>query len=361
LSPSSAVRVELGERSYDVHVGAGVSRTVCGHAAGAVGSGSVALIADERVARLHGEGVLELLRSAGCRARLETLPPGERAKSLEVVEGLCRRLVSGGLERSDLVLALGGGAAIDAAGFAAAVLLRGVRWASLPTTLLAQVDAAIGGKTGVNLPEGKNLVGAFHQPGVVGCDTAFLATLDAREFRAGLAEVVKTAWIGDAALFEKLEADPPRSADHPAVEEIVRRCAAVKARVVSRDERERGPREVLNFGHTIGHAIETESEGRLLHGEAVSLGLVGAVHMSVAIGRCDETLLARLIRLLEGLGLPAGDRELDTDGVLARTRHDKKRRGSRHRYQLTAGLGQVSVAEDLPENAARAAVEFLRR
>jgi 3-dehydroquinate synthase len=326
-----------------------------------VGSGRIVVVADGRVARLHGQAFLEPLREAGCRVEIESLPEGERAKSLEVIEATCRRILGYGFERGDVILALGGGAAIDVAGFIAAILLRGVRYVSAPTTLLAQVDAAIGGKTGVNLPEGKNLVGAFHQPGIVGCDTTFLGTLDSREYRAGLAEVVKTAWIGDSALFEELERDPPLVPTHGGLAEVVRRCVAVKAAVVSHDERESGRREVLNFGHTIGHAIETESKGRYLHGEAVALGLVAAVHLSVETGRCESRLLDRLIRLLETVELPVVARELNVDAVLARTRHDKKRRGARDRYQLTAGLGHVSVASDLSECAARAAVEFLRR
>jgi 3-dehydroquinate synthetase len=242
------------------------------------------------------------------------------------------------------------------------VYQRGVRAYLLPTTLLAQVDAAIGGKTAVDLPEGKNLIGAFHQPALVGCDPRVLATLPERDFRAGLAEVAKAAWIGDGELLALLERDPPRGAGHAALPEIIRRAIAVKARVVARDEHDiTGERAALNFGHTLGHAIETESAGRWRHGEAVALGLVGAVHISVQASWCGEDSLARMTSLLSGLGLPTRDPGLDADAVIARTRVDKKRSGGRDRYLLTKGPGFVSVSTDFPEGASRAAVEFLRR
>jgi 3-dehydroquinate synthase len=351
--------VDLGARGYDVFVGTGAVDAALGVAIAT--GGRLCVLCDGTVAGLHGEGVLRRIRVSGARAHLVPLPPGEAAKTLGAIEEACRSAVAPGFERGDVVVGLGGGAATDAAGFAAAVLLRGVRWVALPTTLLGQVDAAIGGKTGVNLPEGKNLVGAFHQPIAVGCDPAFLATLRPREYRSGLAEVVKTAWIGDRELFERLERDPPLAPDHPSIAEIVRRCVVVKARIVARDEKEQGSRAQLNFGHTLGHAIETEGGGRWLHGEAVALGMVGALHMSVETGRCDASLLERLVRLLDAIGLPTRDPALDPDAVVARTRVDKKRREGEDGYQLTVGLGSISVARDLPGGASRAAVEFLRR
>jgi 3-dehydroquinate synthase len=354
-------RVELGERGYEVLSGPGAAAELAGRVAELAGDGAVGILVDERVAPLHAPTVFAQLREHGVEALTFPLPEGERAKTLTTVENVCRRLVESGFERRDLLIGLGGGAATDVTGFVAAVFLRGVRFVSLPTSLLAQVDAAIGGKTGVNLPEGKNLVGSFHQPQLVACEPAFLATLAEREFRCGLAEVVKTAWIGDAELFELLEADPPVRAEHAALPEVVRRCVAVKGDIVARDERETGVRARLNFGHTLGHAIETESGGRLLHGEAVALGMVAAVHASVETGRCEASLLGRLLSLLTRLGLPVSERRLDPEAIIARTRRDKKRVGGEDRYQLTEGLGSVSVAADLPEEAARAAVEFLRR
>ena len=359
MSGPERIRVDLGERGYDVFVGAGAADAALAVALDA--GARLAVIADARVAELHGAAVLERLGRETERVRLVTVPSGEPARSLDVIEETCRRVLAPGFERGDVVVGLGGGAATDTAGFVAAVLLRGVRWVPLPTTLLGQVDAAIGGKTGVDLPEGKNLVGAFHQPIAVGCDPSFLTTLPAREYRAGLAEVVKTAWIGDPELFARLESDPPLTPDHPAIAETVARCVAVKGRIVAEDEREGGVRAQLNFGHTLGHAIETEAAGRYLHGEAVALGMIAALHLSVETGRCEPAHLERLVNLLDALGLPTADPELDAEAVLARTRVDKKRRAGEDRYQLTVGVGSIRVARDLPEGAPRAAVEYLRR
>ena len=353
------VRVELGERSYDVAVGAGALDALAREVAGS-GARRCVIVGDAQVAAVHGAALRARL-AGGPTVDLVTLPAGEEAKSLASVEATCRAILAAGFEREDLVAGFGGGAATDAAGFAAAILLRGVRWVSVPTTLLAQIDAAVGGKTGVNVPEGKNLLGAFHQPRFVACDPTFLATLPLRDFRAGLAEAIKTAWIGDPALFEAMESDPPLVWDHPLVPDLVRRCVAVKAEVVGADEREGGRRASLNFGHTIGHAIETEGAGRWRHGEAVALGLVAAVWLSVETKRCPPLMLDRLVALLRRLDLPVRDPALDPDAVVARTRADKKRQGGGDRYQLTRGLGFVSVARDLPEGAPRAAVEFLRR
>ncbi len=361
MSGPSIVRVELGTRSYDVYVGEGAVDAALDITASAVGPGRVIVIADRNVATTHAARVADGLRSRGSRVDSLGLPIGESAKTLETVGSTAETILSAPLERGDVIVGVGGGAATDVAGFVAAILLRGVRWVSIPTTLLGQVDAAVGGKTGVNVPVGKNLLGVFHQPLVVACDPQTLTTLPEREFRAGLAEVVKTAWIGDPDLFSMLENDPPQDSAHPGIVEIVRRCVAVKAAIVSEDEREGGRRAVLNFGHTLGHAIETEANGRYLHGEAVALGLVTALHLSVATHRCDEALLGRIVAVLTALGLPVADRDLDIDAVIARTRQDKKRQRGKDRYQLTSGIGFVSVAEDLPEGAPRAALEFLRR
>jgi 3-dehydroquinate synthase len=343
-----------------VVVGPGAAAQVCRETAALAANVKIALLADPNTADLFGERIAAAL-SGHAEVHSLCVPHGERAKSLETVETLCRQLAQLEFGRDDILVGVGGGAATDVTGFVAAVFLRGVRFVSLPTTLLGQVDAAVGGKTGVNLPEGKNLVGAFHQPILVGCDTEFLATLPEREFRAGLAEVVKTAWVGDDDLVRGLERDPPCGPAHAALPEIVHRCVAVKAGIVARDECEQGLREVLNFGHTFGHGIETTARGRWSHGEAVALGLVAAVHASVTTGRCEQSALARLVSLLERLGLPVGDRTLEPESVLWQIRRDKKRREGRDRYQLTQGVGSVSVAADLSEEAARAALEFLRR
>ena len=359
MTSPGAVRVELGRRSYDVLIGAGAAECVAD--AAAKDARRIALLADARVAGLHADGVARRLREAGAEVGIVTLPEGEAAKQLSVVEAACRRMVAAGLERGDAVLGLGGGAATDVAGFVASVYHRGIRVYHLPTSLLGQVDASVGGKTGVDLPEGKNLVGTFWQPELVGCDPRFLATLPPRELRAGLAEVVKAAWIADVPLLDRLAQDPPLEATHPSLPDIVRRSVAVKARIVAADEREAGQRAVLNFGHTLGHAIESTCGGRWLHGECVALGMVAAVHLSMTAGWCTPDTLARMIAVLERLGLPVSDPSLDAEAALERTRSDKKRQGGRIRWQLTRGPGSVSFAADLPEGAPRAAVEFLRR
>jgi 3-dehydroquinate synthase len=360
VSGPERVRVDLGARAYDVHVGPESAAAALGDALSRLHPGRVALIADTNVVDAWAGDVRAAI-AEDLPVEVVPLPPGESAKSIEVVGGVARELVRSGFERGDLVVGLGGGAATDVAGFVAATLLRGVGWTALPTSLLGMVDASVGGKTGVNLPEGKNLVGAFWQPVSVGCEPKFLRTLPERELRAGWAEVVKTAWIGDPGLVELLEDGAPESVDDPALPRIVRRCVAVKARIVTEDEREGGLRATLNFGHTFGHALETEAAGALLHGEAVSLGLVAAVHLSVACGRSEEADLERMVALLGRLGLPTRWPGLDPDAVLARTRHDKKRTGGADRYQLTTGVGSVSVSRDIPPDAPRAALEFLRR
>ncbi|MCA9752581.1 MAG: 3-dehydroquinate synthase [Gemmatimonadetes bacterium] len=360
MSPSARVPVELGARSYEVRVGGGAIADALNEALSRLGARRILLLADANVAPLHAPLVRDVLGDA-LPVTLHELPAGEAAKTFDVVAAACRAGVESGLERGDLVVGLGGGAATDVAGFVASIVLRGVAWVSLPSSLLGMVDAAVGGKTGVNLPAGKNLVGTFWQPVAVGCEPALLRTLPEREFVAGLAEVVKTAWIGDASLLDLVEESAPWSASHQGLTEIIRRSVAVKSRVVAADEREGGVRLLLNFGHTLGHALETEGRGRLLHGEAVALGLVAALHLSVAAERCTPEHLDRLVRLLESLGLPTRDRAFDPDAVLGRVVHDKKRRDGKIRYLLTTGVGSVSVSSDLPAGAARAALEFLRR
>lgn len=322
---------------------------------------AIAVLVDEHVLSLHHERIAQAWVAAGVDPIVVELPRGEAAKSFAVVEATCRRLVNAGVERGDLLVGIGGGAATDTAGFIAAILLRGVSFVSFPTSLLGMVDASIGGKTAIDLPEGKNLVGAFHQPRLVTCDLAFLATLSDRERRAGLAEIVKIAWISDPELLHRLESDPPENATSSSWREIVRRAIELKLAIVARDEREKGERMLLNFGHTWGHAIETEAKGALLHGEAIALGLVAAVSCSVEQRLCPHADLERLVALLTRLGLPVGRRDLDPAAVTARVRVDKKRASGRIRAVLTGGVGSASVAEHVSEEAVRRAVEFLRR
>ena len=357
MSTVSRIRVELGDRSHDILVGPAALDEAALELAIAP-ERSVAVLADEHVWSLHRERVERALESAGLRFFMLPLPRGEAAKSFFVMETLCRALAEKEIERGDLILGLGGGAATDAAGFVAAIMLRGVSYAAMPTSLLAQVDAAVGGKTGINLPEGKNLVGAFHFPRLVACDSDFLSTLPARERNAGWAEMVKIAWICDPQMFRVFEEESPDIHDLPA---LVARSIQHKVEIVSRDERERGERMFLNFGHTWGHAIETEAKGALLHGEAVALGMVCAVFHSVMTNRCPREDLNRLLRVLERLGLPTRRHEINPDAVAAQTRVDKKRQGGAGRVVLTEGIGSVSVASNLSFEEMRGALEFLRR
>jgi 5-deoxy-5-amino-3-dehydroquinate synthase len=324
------IRVDLGPRSYDIVVGTGV----LGRAAAMLpGRARVAVVSQAAVTEAWAWPLAAALQAGGADVRMFHMGGGEEAKNLTTVESLCRRFATWGLLRGDAVVALGGGVVGDTAGYAAASYHRGISYLQVPTTLLAQVDAAIGGKTGVNLPEGKNLVGAFHQPVGVVADVATLATLPEREYRAGLGEVTKYAFMGDQDLRRRLE-DPPSAAallarETDVIEEVVGRCAALKAAVVSADEHERtGLRATLNYGHTLAHALETGGRYGLLHGEAVAVGLVFATELAAAIGRIDPTEVTRSRNMLVGLGLPTlAPANISGDELIALMRRDKKASG----------------------------------
>lgn len=275
----------------------------------------------------------------------------ESAKRLSTVEGIARQLVRAGADRRAVIVAIGGGVVGDVAGFAAATYLRGVRLVHIPTTVVAQVDSAIGGKTGVDLPEGKNLVGAFYPPRLVIADPAFLRTLPHREFRSGLYEVIKYGVIADAKLFDFLERrmDAVLRRDPAALAYIIPRSAAIKARVVSADERESGLRQILNFGHTIGHALETATKyRRFLHGEAIAWGMIAATLLAVAQGYLRERDAARIIRLVASVGpLPPlrGIRAAALRPILA---SDKKARGGRVRWVLPTRIGKTKWGVEIP-------------
>jgi 3-dehydroquinate synthase len=356
------VRIALGDRSHDVLVGRGALSAAAGEIAAIARTREVAVIADEHVDDLHGAQLTRSWESAGVRTGTIRIPRGESAKALGIVESVCRTLAARRHEREDLVVGFGGGAATDTAAFVSAVFLRGVPYVAVPTSLLGMVDAAIGGKSAVDLPEGKNLVGAIRQPRLVVADLAFLDTLPVREIRAGFAEMIKIAWIADAKLFTELEETSGEVLDEVARDpSIVARCVALKGGIVARDELEQGERAVLNFGHTWGHAIETEARGALLHGECVALGMVAAVFCSAELGQCPRSELERLVRFLERVGLPTHRAEIDVDAVSTRMLSDKKRRHGGTRAVLTAGVGSVSVADHVSEDAVRRAVTFLRR
>lgn len=312
----------------------------------------VAVVSNPTVWALYGEVVEEALRAGGFDPQPYLMPDGERYKTLETVASLYRRFLKGGLNRSGVVLALGGGVVGDVAGFAAATYMRGLPFVSVPTTLLAMVDASVGGKTGVDLPQGKNLVGAFKQPALVVIDPAVLNTLPEDEVRCGLAEVVKTGVIGDAALFEKLESGQIEDWG-----EVIRRALAVKIAVVEEDPFEEGWRAVLNLGHTAGHALERLSNYQMRHGEAVSIGLVAAARLAAALGRGEEALVERLSALLTRLGLPVRGCQTTPAAIWEAMGSDKKKRGQTLRWILPQALGQVEIVSNIPRQVVLSVLE----
>jgi 3-dehydroquinate synthase len=349
------IRVGLGPRSYDIVIGPG-ALAEAGDRIAALGRGKrVIVIADARVAALHGAALDAALAKAGIAVETLTVPPGEATKSMTVLAGLLDRILGLGIERGTLLVALGGGVVGDLAGFAAAVALRGLDFVQIPTTLLAQVDSSVGGKTGVNSQHGKNLIGAFHQPLLVLADTALLATLPARELRAGYAEVVKYGALGDAGFFDWLESHGPKllAGDGAATIQAVKRSCEMKAEIVGQDEREAAQRALLNLGHTFGHALEAETGygDALLHGEAVAIGMVMAFDLSVRLGLCPAADRDRLVRHLEAVGLPTQpdrSRSWSVDALLHHMTRDKKVKDGRLTFILVRGIGQAFVTNEVP-------------
>jgi 3-dehydroquinate synthase len=357
------VDVALGQRSYQILVGSGLLSDAGRHVAAIIPPGRALVISDATVAALYLDRVAKSLSAAGFTVSTATVPAGEQSKSFDQLSRLCDECFRAGLERRSLIVALGGGVIGDLAGFVAATYLRGLPFVQLPTTLLAQVDSSIGGKTGINLPGGKNLVGAFYQPALVLADVAALATLDDRQFSSGLAEVVKHAMIRDAALFARLEADAAKilARDPATLEEIVARNCAVKAAVVSADEREAGLRAILNYGHTVGHAVEAiASYGVYTHGEAVALGMVAASAIARSRGFLDDAVVVQQNNLLERFGLPTKlRRPLNPDALLEAMRHDKKVLAGRMRLVLPVAIGDTRIVDDVTDDELRAALKCL--
>ncbi len=328
------------ERGGLARLGAFVVRTT--------GAARVLLVTDRRVGALYGRAAARSLRAAGLVVAVHTVPVGERSKSADRLERLWAALADAGIGRRDAVVALGGGVVGDLAGFAAATWLRGVPWVGVPTSLLAQVDSSVGGKTAIDVPAGKNLAGAFHQPAGVLLDVDVLATLPRRHLRAGLAEVVKTGMAVDRALFTWLErnADALATGRTDALAEAVRRCVRAKARVVRADERERegGGRTALNLGHTLGHAIEAAlGYRRLLHGEAVAIGLRAVTELSVVEAGLDPRARDRLDALLDRFALPSRMPPLSRAAIERAMVRDKKRGHAGVRWVLTPRIGVASV------------------
>jgi len=339
------VRVALGDRSYDVLIGSGLIEEA-GEQLRALGvTGRVAIVTDDSVGPLYGARLERSLRMAGFEPTRIEVPAGEVSKNLEEARHLYEAFLDAGLDRHGAVVALGGGVVGDLAGFVAATFLRGIAHVQVPTTLLAQVDSSVGGKVGVNLPRGKNLVGAFHQPRLVLADVSCLRSLPVRQLRAGLAEVIKYGVIADAALFAWLEeqVEPLLAAEERVLSEAVAASCRIKARVVEMDERDAGPRAILNFGHTVGHAIEAASGyGRYFHGEAVALGMLFAAELSVRLGLCDRALRERLALLLRRFGLP-GRLDIRIEDLEQSMGYDKKIKDGMNYFVLTKDIGSVTV------------------
>lgn len=311
--------------------------------------GKAAIVTNPDIARLHGESVAESLSTAGYEPVICTVPEGEQNKTLASIAALYDQFLAAEMDRRSPVIGLGGGVIGDMAGFAAASYLRGVPFVQIPTTVLSMVDASVGGKTGVDLPQGKNLVGAFKQPSLVVIDPAVIATLPAAEFRSGLAEIVKHGIIAAPEIFRQLEGDGPAG-----LGQLVSDAVRVKVEVVAEDPFEQGRRATLNLGHTFGHAIEQVSHFSIRHGEGVALGLIAAAHMAGETGHCDPALEGRIRRLLERLDLPVTLSGYSVDAVYAAMFFDKKRQGKTLRFILPTRLGDVQIVNNPGE-------EFVRR
>jgi 3-dehydroquinate synthase len=345
------IKVRLGTRSYPIVVGAGALNGLGRWLRKTGVSGDAVVITNPLVRRLHGKKLVLALNKAGCSVKMFEVVDSERSKSVKVAFSLIEKIARYGADKKVFVVAFGGGVIGDLAGFVASSYKRGVPFIQVPTTLLAQVDSSIGGKVGVDLPSGKNLVGDFYQPKLVLADVKLLSSLSERQVRNGLAEVVKYGVIADKDLFVFLEDNFLKLLrnDSLAMAQVVMRCAKIKADVVSRDEREaKGLRTVLNFGHTVGHAVEAASNYRIHHGEAVAVGMRVACEISRRLKLMSALEAVRLETLLIALGLAQNIKGIAPDKILRTMRFDKKFRGKRNRFVLACAIGKVIVREGVP-------------
>ncbi|HEX3808725.1 MAG TPA: 3-dehydroquinate synthase [Rhizomicrobium sp.] len=354
---SERIAVSLGDRSYDIHIGANLLARA-GELLKPFARGPVPVVTDSTVAALHLQTLVQSLKNAGIEAHPIVIEPGESEKSFAGLERLSSALLDSGVSRDGLIVALGGGVIGDLTGLAAGLLKRGVAFAQIPTTLLAQVDSSVGGKTAIDTPQGKNLIGMFHQPRIVIADTGVLSTLPKRERRAGYAEVVKYGALGDADFFGWLETNGAKAlgGDEAALTHIVAHSCRMKSAIVARDERESGERALLNLGHTFAHALETERgyTSDLLHGEAVAVGMTLAFDLSVALGLCPLADAARLKAHLKAAGLPASIADLKgprpmPESLLAHMAHDKKATQGKLAFVLARGIGRAFVSTEVQD------------
>jgi len=359
---TSTVRVNLDSRSYDVVIGSGLIAQAATHLAPLLRRLKVWIVTEDRVAPLHLAHLEAALTAGGIAARALILPAGEGTKSWQYLMQTVEWLLDEKVERGDIVIALGGGVIGDLVGFAAAILRRGVRFVQMPSSLLAQVDSSVGGKTGINTRHGKNLVGAFHQPSLVLADIDLLSTLAPRDFLAGYGEVVKYGLLGDAAFFDWLEENAPAMAagDLALREEAVRWSVQMKADIVARDETEQGDRALLNLGHTFCHALEaaTGYSDRLLHGEGVAIGCALAAELSARLGLCPQEEPSRIRAHLAEMGMKRDLADIegdlpDADALLALMAQDKKVLEGQLRFILMRGIGTSFVTSDVPSDAVK--------
>jgi 3-dehydroquinate synthase len=369
-SADITVDVALGDRAYDIVIGRGVLASLGAHVAALRPGVRTAIVTDRTVAKHWLEQAESSLAAAGIPTSRVIVEEGEISKTYAGLEKVSEALIAAKIERNDLVVALGGGVVGDLAGFAAAILRRGVDFVQVPTSLLAQVDSSVGGKTGINSPQGKNLLGAFHQPVLVIADTSVLDTLSQRQFRAGYAEVAKYGVLGDEAFFAWLEANHAEIFSGSAAREhaVATSCRA-KAAIVSRDERETGERALLNLGHTFGHALEaaTGFSDRLFHGEGVAIGMVLAAEFSAELGKISQADAARVAHHLAAVGLPTRLQDIagfaqeglaDADALLALMAQDKKVKRGKLTFILLEAVGRAAVVNDVDPTLVR---DFLQR
>jgi 3-dehydroquinate synthase len=359
----TVISVNLGARAYRIVVASGGLAAVGSELAQLRVGRRVALVSDASIARIHADAVRQGLGAAGFEITEILLPEGERAKTLEVVRDVWDRLLDAGCDRTSTVVALGGGAVGDLAGFAASTYMRGINVVQVPTTLLAQVDASIGGKTAIDHPRAKNLIGAFHQPRLVVVDPAALMTLDERQFRSGLAEVIKHGIVLDAAYFDDLERSTTAllRRDLPTLERIVTGSCRIKAAVVERDEQEAELRHVLNYGHTVGHALEAATGfAQFTHGEAVSIGIAAEARVAEELGIARPETTKRQIELLRAVGLPVSGLATSPGAIVDALSRDKKARDGRVPFVLAPAIGQFKLVFDVPREVVVSALDALR-
>ncbi|MDC7683894.1 3-dehydroquinate synthase [Asticcacaulis sp. BYS171W] len=354
-----------GFRAYDVEVGSGLTSDIAARVTPFLKNQRTLIITDSRVGPLHAGTLSAALEASGITAPVVTLPAGEETKGWDGLKDLTDAMVDAGLDRKDVVIALGGGVIGDLTGFAASVYMRGIDFIQIPTTVLAQVDSSVGGKTAIDHPKGKNLIGAFHQPRLVLCDLDLLKTLPVRDIRCGYAEVIKYGLLGDRAFFDWLEANDQAvlALEPAAIEYAVSRSVEMKAEIVAADEREGGQRALLNLGHTFGHALEAELGfgATLLHGEAVAIGMGMAFRYSARMGLCDQAEADRAVAAIAQAGLPTHMHHIRNaafaaDVLIKHMGHDKKAEGGKLVFVLVKGIGEAFVAKDVPADSIR---EFL--